>query len=122
MTSKDITLAKNNPATSPAAPAAPVWTSERIRALGPITDLATAATILRIGRALAYQMARAGTFPVPTIRVGVRYRVPVAPILELLHLTHGDLTTAPPRRVDHQQQPGDTPPGTTGTDTTAGAK
>jgi hypothetical protein len=117
MTSNDIANTHNTIATN--TPAAPVWTSERIRALGPITDLATAATILQIGRALAYQMARAGTFPVPTIRVGVRYRVPVAPILELLHLAPGDLTNAPPRSVDHQQQPGDTTPGT---DTTAGAK
>ena len=121
MTSNDIANTHKTTATN--TPAAPVWTSERIRALGPITDLATAATILQIGRASAYQMARAGTFPVPTIRVGVRYRVPVAPILELLHLTGTtDLTGTPPRSVDHQKQPGDTTPGTTGSHTTAGAK
>ncbi len=120
MTSNDIIDTGSTIATD--TPAAPVWTSEPIRDLGPITDLATAATILQIGRASAYQMARAGTFPVPTIRVGVRYRVPVVPILELLHLTRSDLTSAPPRSVDHQQQPGDTTPGVTGSDRTAGAK
>jgi hypothetical protein len=60
------------------------WSAERIRALGARTDLVTAGQILGIGRSKSYQLARAGTFPVPVIRYGHRYVVPVAPILALL--------------------------------------
>jgi predicted DNA-binding transcriptional regulator AlpA len=63
-----------------------VWTEESIRALGAITDLPTVASIFGLGRALAYELAKNGNFPVPVIRVGSRYRVPVAPILAALQL------------------------------------
>jgi predicted site-specific integrase-resolvase len=63
-----------------------VWSEQDIRALGAATDLVTAAAILGIGRSTAHALARAGEFPVPVIRVGHRYRVPVAPILQLLGL------------------------------------
>jgi hypothetical protein len=59
------------------------WSAEQIRALGTRTDLVTAGQILGIGRSKSYQLARAGTFPVPVIRSGHRYVVPVAPILTL---------------------------------------
>jgi hypothetical protein len=49
-----------------------------------IVDLLTAAGLLGIGRTTAYQLARAGRFPVPVLRVGVSYKVPTAPLLELL--------------------------------------
>ena len=55
-----------------------VWTEERIRALGAVTDLPTAGRVFGLGRALAYELARTGDFPVPVIRVGARYKVPVA--------------------------------------------
>ncbi len=116
-----------NPATPsgdtnpPADSSATAWTAERIRALGPVTDLPTAAKILRIGRTLAYQMVREGRFPVPTISVGTRYyRVPVASILEVLHLTGADLTASATRSVDQQRQPDETRSGATNPDTTAG--
>ena len=80
------------------------WTERRIRALGAVTDLPTAALICGLGRALAYNLARNGTFPVPVIRAGHLYRVPVAPILATLHLSSGnDLTRAAERSVDHHQ-------------------
>jgi predicted site-specific integrase-resolvase len=63
-----------------------VWAEQDIRSLGAATDLVTAAAILGIGRTTAHALARAGDFPVPVIRVGRRYRVPVAPILRLLGL------------------------------------
>ena len=75
-----------------------VWTAARIRALGAVTDLSTAASILGLSRAVAYDLAKTGRFPVPLIRVGTRYRVPVAAILTTLHLDPqppargGDLT------------------------------
>ena len=67
-----------------------VWTEDRIRALGAVTDLPTAARIFGLGRALAYELAKNDRFPVPVLRVGNRYRVPVAPILAALRLPAGD--------------------------------
>lgn len=71
-----------------------VWTEEGIRALGASTNLVTAAAILGIGRTTAHTLVRAGAFPVPVIRVGRRYRVPVAPILRLLGLHTDSAATA----------------------------
>ncbi|GAA1646659.1 helix-turn-helix transcriptional regulator [Catellatospora bangladeshensis] len=65
-----------------------VWTAERIRALGVITDLATAARILRIGRTRAYQMARTGTFPIAVATGARKYAVRVIDLLRYLHLEH----------------------------------
>ncbi len=82
-----------------------VWTEQRIRALGAVTDLPTAAGILRLGRALAYELAKNRRFPVPVLRVGNRYRVPVAPILTTLRLTGGDdLTMTAQPSVDQQAE------------------
>jgi hypothetical protein len=60
------------------------WTAERIRALGVVTDLATAASIFGLSRAAAYDLAKRGVFPVTVLRFGTRYRVPVAAILHAL--------------------------------------
>lgn len=88
-----------------AADGGDVWTPQRVRALGAVTDLPTAARIFGLGRALAYELARNGEFPVPIIRVGSRYRVPVAPILTTLHLPDsGDLTTSAQPSVDHDRE------------------
>ncbi|GAA3449637.1 helix-turn-helix transcriptional regulator [Dactylosporangium matsuzakiense] len=92
--------------TAPTGNSGETWTEDRIRALGVITDLPTAAKVFGLGRALAYALARDGQFPVPVMRVGNRYRVPVAAILAALHLpaattttdaaTMPDATAAPP--------------------------
>jgi len=63
-----------------------VWSEEQVRALGVATDLVTAGAVLGIGRTTAHALARTDRFPVPVIRVGRRYRVPVAPLLRLLAL------------------------------------
>jgi hypothetical protein len=63
----------------------PVWTVQRIRALGAATSLPTAAAILGIGRTLAYELVATGRFPTPVIRAGTRVIVPVAALLKLLH-------------------------------------
>jgi len=76
----------HNPSTASPAPRRPMWTEDAIRALGMVTDLPTAASIFGLGRALAYELAKNDQFPVPVIRVGSRYRVPVAPILAALQL------------------------------------
>ena len=94
----------------PAASRAPhdhgaVWTEQRIRALGAVTDLPTAGAIFGLGRAMAYELAKNDDFPVPVIRVGTRYRVPVAPILAALHIASPpDLTTAAEPSVDHHRE------------------
>jgi excisionase family DNA binding protein len=45
-----------------------------------------AARYLGIGRTTAYALIAAGELPVPVLRVGRSYRVPTAPLLELLGL------------------------------------
>lgn len=62
------------------------WTADRLRELGPTTDLTTAADILGISRSAAYKLARRGAFPIPLLRVGAIYRVPTAPLLTAIHL------------------------------------
>ncbi|WP_301547107.1 hypothetical protein [Micromonospora sp. C95] len=83
-----------------------MWTEERIRALGAITDLPTAGRIFGLGRALSYELARTGDFPVAVIRAGTRYKVPVAGILTALGLqpSLGDLTPGGMPSVDHQRE------------------
>src|SRR5829696_5180765 len=74
---------------TPTAVARRVWSEDEVRALGVSTDLVTAGAVLGIGRTTAHALARDGRFPVPVLRVGRRYRVPVAPILHLLALSSG---------------------------------
>ncbi|MEU4626655.1 helix-turn-helix domain-containing protein [Actinoplanes sp. NPDC023801] len=66
--------------------AAAGWSPAGIRALGPVTDVPTAAAIFGIGRSTAYVLLKIGEFPIPVIQIGSRYRVPVAAILAALHL------------------------------------
>lgn len=83
-----------SPTDAPVSP--PVWTEQRIRDLGPVTDIATAASIFDLSRTVAYDLAKRGEFPVAVLKFGSRYRVPVAAILHALHLPTGDDTTDPP--------------------------
>jgi excisionase family DNA binding protein len=48
-----------------------------------------AAALLGIGRHLAYEQIRQGTFPVRALRIGVRIVVPRAPLLALLGVEEG---------------------------------
>jgi predicted DNA-binding transcriptional regulator AlpA len=77
------------------------WTEQRIRALGAITDLPTAASIFGLSRTAAYDLVKQDAFPVAVIKLGARYRVPVAAILTVLHLAS-----------DRQPSPAATPPPT----------
>ena len=110
-------MTAHSQATNEDTAGASVWTEEKIRALGVITDLPTAGRIFGIGRAQAYDLARAGEFPAPVIAVGARFRVPVAGILAVLAISpgDGDLTTSAKRSVDHHDaircvEPPDQPP------------
>jgi hypothetical protein len=80
----------------------PVWTVERIRALGAATNLTTAASILGISRSQAYRLVATGTFPAPVIKAGSRIIVPVAALLRLLLIDGHTPETAPGSgRLDH---------------------
>ncbi|ROO63037.1 hypothetical protein EDC02_5048 [Micromonospora sp. Llam0] len=78
MDSTAITSAEDAP-----VPAS-VWTVERIRALGAVTDVATVGEIFGLSRNSAYELARGNRLPVPVLRIGSRYRVSVAAILTAL--------------------------------------
>jgi hypothetical protein len=56
--------------TSGASSSSAPWTPERIRDLGAVCSLPTAAQILQISVSLAYQLADRGAFPVPVIKSG----------------------------------------------------
>src|SRR4051794_41351845 len=78
-----------------------LWTETRIRGLGAVTDLPTAGHIFGLGRSLAYELAKNDQFPAPVLRIGSRYRVPVAGILTALGIpAAGDLTPAAEWSVD----------------------
>jgi len=60
------------------------WTPEQVRALSVTTDLPTAASVVGIGRTLAYTLARTGDLSVSILRLGRRVVVPVAALLDYL--------------------------------------
>jgi hypothetical protein len=86
-----------------------VWTEQDIRALGASTDLLTAASIFGLSRTAAYAMAGADRFPVPVLRVGRLYLVPVAPILHLLALE--PTPPGPGHQASTASPPAGSPPG-----------
>jgi excisionase family DNA binding protein len=55
-----------------------------IKAGGPVIDVPTAAALLGISRSYGFELAARGEFPGRLIRVGSRWRVPRAALLELL--------------------------------------
>ncbi len=52
--------------------------------LPPTVDIVTAARILGVGRTVAYELVREGTWPTPVIHVGRKIRVPTAPLLAMV--------------------------------------
>jgi Helix-turn-helix domain len=63
---------------------AQAWSPEAVRQLGLTTDIETAASVLGIGRTLAYELARTNRFPVRLLRHGRRIVVPVMDLLRYL--------------------------------------
>jgi hypothetical protein len=61
-----------------------VWTLDAVHKLGTTTDVETAGAILGIGRTKAYELPKEGEFPVPLLRIGRRYVVPVPQLLTIL--------------------------------------
>ncbi len=62
------------------------WTAEEVIALGVSTDIETAGSVLGMGRSKTRTLIRTGDFPVPVVRVGARYVVPTAGLLDLLNV------------------------------------
>lgn len=61
-------------------------TREDLLGWPPTVDVVTAGRPFGIGESKARELARAGTFPVRILRIGKRYRVVTAEILEVLGL------------------------------------
>jgi hypothetical protein len=61
-----------------------------LRDLPPTVDIETAARILGCGRTLAYELVKRGEFPCRILRLGKRYLVPTASLLESLGLHAGN--------------------------------
>lgn len=59
-------------------------TANELRALPAAVDIVTAGRVLGLSRNTAYGLARRGEFPAPVLRVGQRWRVPTAGLLDLL--------------------------------------
>jgi hypothetical protein len=95
-TRRSRTARTTNASTDTAGDGRQVWTAEKIHALGASTDLTTAAQIFGVSLATAYRLVKRNAFPVPVIRAGGHYRVPVAPILAALRLAPDPDTGAPP--------------------------
>lgn len=95
----------------PSQPAAGPGTrqAEDVPTLGTVTDLPTAAALLGLSRSSAYDLAKRDQFPVPVIRAGRRYRVPVAPLLATLginphHPAAGALDPTGQQSLDHHTE------------------
>lgn len=67
------------------------WTGARIRDLGAVTDMPTAAEIMGLSLWSCYQMRRKGTLPFTVLALGRSLRVPTASLLRAL-----DLPVEPP--------------------------
>jgi excisionase family DNA binding protein len=80
-------------------PAATATSVDAVRGLPPMLGIAEAARYLGISSTTAYSLAATGELPVPVLRIGRLYRVPTAPLLELLGLN------TPP--ADAEPSPGD---------------
>lgn len=70
-------------------------TRDELLALPVVVDVETAGQALGIGRTKAFQLAKAGEFPVPVLRLGAKYRVPTGALLTLLGVTP-DMSEAAP--------------------------
>lgn len=56
---------------------------EELYGLPPLVDVPTAARVLGIGRSLAYDLVRKGSWPTNVIRMGTVIRVPTAALVRL---------------------------------------
>ena len=57
---------------------------EELRELPAVIDVPTAARLLGLGRAAAYELIRTGGWPTPILRLGKLIKIPTSPLLTLL--------------------------------------
>ena len=62
-----------------------------------LLDVPTAATVLGIGRSLAYQLVQTNQWPTPVLRIGRLIKIPTAPLRRLID---AEPTTAPTHATD----------------------
>jgi len=72
---------------------------EQVRALPASVTLVDAGRALGVGRTLAHELARSGKWPTPLLRLGTRYRVRRADLLDLLGIEDGPTKVADPESV-----------------------
>ncbi|MBL7491329.1 hypothetical protein I6A60_01740 [Frankia sp. AgB1.9] len=72
-----------------------VWTRAQIEALGPTTDVPTAASVLGVSGWLAYDQIRRDSWPTRVLRLGRKLRIPTHDLIGLLYPAAGDLGEAP---------------------------
>lgn len=72
---------------SVAEPVESSYTVEQVLALPVTVDLMTSARVLGISRTTAYELVRAGRFPVQLYRVGARYRCLRSTLLDYLGIS-----------------------------------
>lgn len=70
------------------------WSPEAVAALGVRTDMETSNEILGISRTWGYTLAREGKYPVPVLKLGRKYVVPVAGLLKALGIADDIKATA----------------------------
>ncbi|KAB2344916.1 MerR family transcriptional regulator [Actinomadura rudentiformis] len=63
----------------------PTWTRDRIAALGPVTDVPTAASILDISPDLAYSLIRKNEWATRVLHLGRAIKIPTKDLLDLLY-------------------------------------
>ena len=68
-----------------------------LTALPPLVDVPTAASVLGIGRTLAYDLVKTGQWPTTVVRIGKLIRIPSAALLRLADGAdaYGASSTAP---------------------------
>jgi hypothetical protein len=69
------------------------WTASEVWALGALTDIETAGSVLGMGRTKAYELARRGHFPVVVLQHGRRMVVPVRGLLAALDIVSEEPST-----------------------------
>jgi excisionase family DNA binding protein len=63
-----------------------IWTRDAVEALGPTTDVPTAASVLNIGDWTVYNLIRRGEWTVTRVlRLGRKIRIPTQDLLNLLY-------------------------------------
>jgi excisionase family DNA binding protein len=74
-----------------------IWSRERIAALGPTTDVPTAASVLGIGSWTVYDLIRRNAWDsTRVLRLGRRIRIPTQDLVRLLYGTEDDQPPAVP--------------------------